>query len=384
MEDVLSQAWAQVKWEEDVAARAKAQPKQEHRSTRSDRGDRDERSSQKGSKDSGSRNRGRFQYRPMEKEEGMAVATWPDISHLSISTPELINTLRLRQQVKWPQKMKAPDSHRNHALWCDFHRDHGHKTEYCVALRIEVNELLQKGHLREFLSEKAKAHFSKETSGKPKGDAPSSPPRQDRVIHVISGGSEIRGISHAAAKKSTRNAKYGLETAQPKRLLLGTDEISFTAKKQERILAPHHDALVVSLTVANCLVKRILIDNGSSSNIIFLTAYQDLGLEDNTLTRKVTPLIVFSGEVKQTAGEVTQPVYAEGINLSTKFLVVDYQSAYNMILGRPWIHDMGAVPSTLHQIVKFPTPWGIRAIKGDQENSQSCYQTTLKGKTKVL
>ena len=62
MEDVLSRAWAQVKWEEDVASRAKAQPKQDQRSTRSDRGDREERSSQKGSKDTGSRNWGRFQY----------------------------------------------------------------------------------------------------------------------------------------------------------------------------------------------------------------------------------------------------------------------------------------------------------------------------------
>ncbi|KAF3557225.1 hypothetical protein F2Q69_00013518 [Brassica cretica] len=91
-----------------------------------------------------------------------------------------------------------------------------------------------------------------------------------------------------------------------------SDEIRFTAKEQEKILAPHHDALVISLTVANCLVKRILVDNGSSSNIISQMAYQDLGLEENTLTCKVTPLIGFSSEVKQTAGEVFLPVYAEG------------------------------------------------------------------------
>ncbi|XP_048611576.1 uncharacterized protein LOC125585903 [Brassica napus] len=226
------------------------------------------------------------------------------ISPISQYQPELVNALRqMGQHVKWPPKMKAPDSFRNPELWCDFHRDHGQKTEDCIALRIEVNELLQKGHLQEFLSEKAKAHLSKEIAGKPKAAAPTSPPRQDRVIHVISGGSEVSGVSHAAAKKSTRNAKHGLETTQPKRLLLGTDKISFTAKEQEKILAPHHDALVISLTVANCLVKRILVDNGSSSNIIFQTAYQDLGLEGSTLTRKVTPLIGFSGEVKQTAGE---------------------------------------------------------------------------------
>ena len=203
----------------------------------------------------------------------MAVSTWPDISHLSVSRPELINVLRqMGQQVKWPQKMKAPDSFRNPGFWCDFHRDHGHKTEDCVALKIKVNELLKKGHLREFLSEKAKSHLSKETTGKPTEAAPVSPPRQDRVIHVISGGSEISGISHTAANKSTWNAKHDLEAAKPKSLLLGTDGISFTAKEQEKVLTPHHDALVISLTVANFLVKRILVDNGSSGNIIFQAA----------------------------------------------------------------------------------------------------------------
>ncbi|KAF3504699.1 hypothetical protein F2Q69_00044249 [Brassica cretica] len=156
------------------------------------------------------------------------------------------------------------------------------------------------------------------------------------------------------------------------------------AKEQEKVLAPHHDALVVSLTVENCLVRRILVDNRSSSNIIFQTAYQDLGLDESALTRKTNPLVGFSGEVKQTAGEVVLPVYAKGINMSTKFLLIDCQSSYNMILGRPWIHDMGAVPSTFHQMVKFPTSWGIKVVKGDQENSRSCYQTTLKGKTKAL
>ncbi|KAF3542150.1 hypothetical protein F2Q69_00021669 [Brassica cretica] len=80
------------------------------------------------------------------------------------------------QQVKWPQKMKAPDSFRNPGLWCDFYRDHSHKTEESGTLKIEVNELLKKGHLREFLSEKVKSHLSKETTGKPTEAAPVSPP----------------------------------------------------------------------------------------------------------------------------------------------------------------------------------------------------------------
>ena len=77
--------------------------------------------------------------RTIEKAEGMAVFTWPDIFHHSVSRSELICVLRqMGQHVKWPQKMKAPNSFWNPGLWCDFHRDHGHKTEECVALKIEV------------------------------------------------------------------------------------------------------------------------------------------------------------------------------------------------------------------------------------------------------
>ncbi|KAF8077424.1 hypothetical protein N665_1037s0004 [Sinapis alba] len=137
------------------------------------------------------------------------------------------------------------------------------------------------------------------------------------------------------------------------RLLLETDEISFTTKEQDKVLSLHHDALVISITIANYLVKRIMVDNGSCTNIVFLTAYNNLGLEEDALIRKVTPLVGVRGEVNQTTGEVTLPVYAEGINMSTKFIIVNCKSSYNMILGLPWIHHMGAVPSKLHHMVKF-------------------------------
>ncbi|KAF3581098.1 hypothetical protein DY000_02030652 [Brassica cretica] len=306
MEDVLSRALAHVKWEEDDASCAKAQLKQDPKAVRPDRTERDEKPSPRPARDSGNRIRGRYQNQPIEKAEGMAVSTWPDNSHLNISRPELINVLR-----QMGQQVKGPTSFRNPGLWCDFHHDHGHKAEDCVALRIEVKKFLKKGHLREFLSKKAKSHLSKETTGKPTEAAPVSPPRQNRVIHVISGGLEISGISHTTAKKSTWNAKHGLEAAKLKHMLLGTNEISFTAKEQERVLTPHHDALVISPTVANCLVKRILVDNGSSGNIIFQAAHKDLGMEESALTKRITPLIGFCGEVKQAAGEVTLPVHSE-------------------------------------------------------------------------
>ena len=113
------------------------------------------------------------------------------------------------------------------------------------------------------------------------------------------------------------------------------------------------------------MVKRILVDSGSSSNIIFQAVYQSLGLEEKALIHKPTPLVGFRGEVKQAAGEIILPIYAEGVSLLTRLLVVDCHSSYNVILGRAWIHGMRAVLSTLHQIIKFPTSRGIREIRGD-------------------
>lgn len=44
---------------------------------------------------------------------------------------------------------------------------------------------------------------------------------------------------------------------------------------------------------------------------------------------------------------------------------------------------MGAIPSTLHQTIKFRTPWGVRSIRGDQEIARHCYQVALKKRIKT-
>ncbi len=89
-------------------------------------------------------------------------------------------------------------------------------------------------------------------------------------------------------------------------------------------------------------------------------------------------MLGFSGESKITIRETILPIYAKGVNPYTKFMILDSPSAYNVILGRPWIHKMEAVPSTYHQIIRFPTKWGIKEIYGQQHASCPCYQTTLK------
>ena len=139
-----------------------------------------------------------------------------------------------------------------------------------------------------------------------------------------------------------------------------------------------YNGLVISLPIGNALIKRILIDNGSSANVLFLEALQEMGLDEKSIIRRSTVLVGFSGESLRTVGEISLPTYAEGVNVMTKFNVVDCPSAYNVILGRPWIHKMKAMPSTYHQSIKFPTKWGVMEIKGQQRDAKKCYETALK------
>ena len=54
------------------------------------------------------------------------------------------------------------------------------------------------------------------------------------------------------------------------------------------------------------------------------------------------------------------------------FIVVTLFSPYKAIMGRLWIHTMGAVPSTLHVRVKFRTKQGIIVVSGSQQVARQC------------
>ena len=66
-------------------------------------------------------------------------------------------------------------------------------------------------------------------------------------------------------------------------------------------------------------------------------------------------------------GQISLLVNMEGKEMMVIFIVVTSFSSYTMILGRTWIHAMGAVPSTLHVKVKFCTKQGIAVVKGNQQ-----------------
>ncbi|GAV62815.1 hypothetical protein CFOL_v3_06338 [Cephalotus follicularis] len=137
-------------------------------------------------------------------------------------------------------------------------------------------------------------------------------------------------------------------------------------------------------------MKRILIDSGSSADILYKHAFDQLRIPVDQLKPVKTPLVGFAGETIHPPGSINLSVVAGTAPRQTQvemtFLVVDTPSPYNAIVGRPGLNLLEAIVFTRHLLMKFPTRFGVGEVIGDQEVARRCYRTAIsdKGKGKVL
>jgi hypothetical protein len=112
--------------------------------------------------------------------------------------------------------------------------------------------------------------------------------------------------------------------------------LSFSEEDTRGVVMPHDDTLVVTLTVANHGIHRILVDNGSSADILYWLAFQQMGIDRERIKPFGSPLVGFGGEVVYPIGIIPLPVTAGTVpRLSTMmvdFLMIDQPSAYNTIV----------------------------------------------------
>ena len=65
------------------------------------------------------------------------------------------------------------------------------------------------------------------------------------------------------------------------------------------------------------------------------------------------------------------------------FIVINTFSPYTAIMGRPWLHTLGAVSSTLHQKVKYPSGDQVLEILENQSMARSCLIATIQHRPEV-
>ncbi|CAA0830004.1 Unknown protein, partial [Striga hermonthica] len=149
---------------------------------------------------------------------------------------------------------------------------------------------------------------------------------------------------------------------------------------------PHNDALMITAQVSGYEVQRIFVDTGSSVNVIFYDCLKRMDL-DIELSPLHTSLFGFNGSEVAPLGEATLAVVlGEGDLRKVKmirFVVVDVESAYNVILGRPALNAFQAVVSTYHMKLKFPVGDRVGEARGDKKLSRACYQIAIKTNQKT-
>jgi hypothetical protein len=126
--------------------------------------------------------------------------------------------------------------------------------------------------------------------------------------------------------------------------------LSFIEEDARGVVMPHDDALVVTVTVANHAIHWILVDNGSSADILYWLAFKQMGIDQDRIKPFGSPFMGFGGEQVQPIGIIPLSVIAGTTRrLSTvmvDFLVVDQPSTHNAIIGRPALNKLRAATST--------------------------------------
>ena len=153
-----------------------------------------------------------------------------------------------------------------------------------------------------------------------------SPPRDAKVINVISISTNICNTSHSSAKRQEREPQ-SQEKMTRSMVTEGEEEITFDDDDLESSQDPHDDGLMVTMYVANHLVRRILIDGGSSANIIQLGTLKRMNVPESMIVPNSVALVGFSGHAKGSLGEIKLPVYIEGVNSVQKFHIIDSMSS---------------------------------------------------------
>lgn len=111
--------------------------------------------------------------------------------------------------------------------------------------------------------------------------------------------------------------------------------------------------LFVAPKVGDLVIRRVLIDGGASVNLMPASMLKRLGETQQDLLPHTMSVTDFCGRLSNSEGMICLDLKVGSIARPTMFVVMPSKANYNLLLGREWIHGIGAIPSTLHQTLVF-------------------------------
>jgi hypothetical protein len=151
--------------------------------------------------------------------------------------------------------------------------------------------------------------------------------------------------------------------------------LTFDAWDVDLRSAPHIDAMVINCSVAGWDLHKVLVDNGSQADIIFLHAFDRMGISHNLLKPSDNPVYGFDGKGTFPVGKIELPLsFGVAPNARSEqgtFDIVDMVYPYNAIIGRGSINKFEAAIHGLYMCMKIPGPQGAIKVYDNQKAARN-------------
>ncbi|XP_011075625.1 uncharacterized protein LOC105160057 [Sesamum indicum] len=203
--------------------------------------------------------------------------------------------------LRWPKPTRVTPSKKHSSKYCRFHRERGHDTEECYQLKDEIERLIRQGYFKDLIARnyqngdrksRSRSQGRRAENGITAGHNARENAPIKGVIHTIVGGPD-EGYSKRAWKKIERR----MGTIVNRQIMNISPEldITFGAQDLKEKIGDDNDPLVIKMDIANFTVHKVLVDNGSSTDIILREVLIKMGLGDAELGPVRSPLVGFGG-----------------------------------------------------------------------------------------
>ena len=164
--------------------------------------------------------------------------------------------------------------------------------------------------------------------------------------------------------------------------------IVFSEEDVNLLSFPHTDALVIEANIQGWTIGKILVDTGSSADIIFSSTFDRMNIDRNLLQPADIPLIGFGGKRVNALGKITLPVsFGDLSNPRTEsitFDVVEMNYPYNAIFGRGLINKFEAIVHQLYLCMKMPANKGVITVRGNQQLARDIERGVAPGQRNII
>ncbi|XP_077237263.1 uncharacterized protein LOC143878932 [Tasmannia lanceolata] len=143
--------------------------------------------------------------------------------------------------------------------------------------------------------------------------------------------------------------------------------LSFTDDNLPSEGRDHTKPLKITVICNKKKVPEVLVDNGSALNVCPLSTATTLGFGPESFIPSEQGILAYDGTRRDVIGTLVTKMQIGGEDFEIEFQVLDIKASFLLLLGRPWMHKVGVVPSTLHQKLKFIRRNRVITVKGDPD-----------------